>query len=246
MLLKYINEGWPLHKYDLSEKLRYYWSIREDLFVVDGVIFKNNLVLIPLSLRQEMLNIIHDGHMGIDRCKRRAREVLFWPGLSTDIERYVRRCSVCRENLNTPSREPMLPLEIPRLPWNKVGADIFEYQKKYYLIIVDYYSSFVEVAKLNNISSSTVIHAVKENFSRHGIPELLMTDNGTQFTSRDFRRFACDWGFAHVTSSPNYAQANGKSERAVQTVKNILKNLLLAVPTFTLIYSVTVTRHVIV
>jgi transposase InsO family protein len=64
---------------------------------------------------------------------------------------------------------------------------------------------------------------MKEVFSRHGIPETVVSDNGTQYSSREFKMFSMEWGFNHVTSSPNYAQANGKSERAVQTVKSLLK-----------------------
>ncbi|CAK1595003.1 unnamed protein product [Parnassius mnemosyne] len=70
-----------------------------------------------------MLKIVHEGHLGIDRCKRRARQVIFWPGMSRDIEMYVKRCSVCRESSNAPTKEPMIPLEIPDLPWLKVGSD---------------------------------------------------------------------------------------------------------------------------
>lgn len=221
-LLEYIKMGWPDHKYNVEENIREYWSIKDDLFVVDDVIFKNDVILIPPVLRGEMLQIVHEGHQGIDRCKRRARQVMFWPSMSRDIEMYVKRCSICRECSNAPTREPLIPLEIPSLPWNKVGSDIFEYRKKYFLIIVDYFSNYVEVSKLNNIASSTVIQSMKEIFSRHGIPETVISDNGTQYSSREFRKFAEEWGFHHVTSSPNYPQANGKSERAVQTVKTLL------------------------
>ncbi|CAK1597865.1 unnamed protein product [Parnassius mnemosyne] len=190
--------------------------------MVDDVIFRDNVVLVPRSLRTDMLNIVHEGHLGIDRCKRRARQVIFWPGMSRDIEMYVKRCAVCRESSNAPTKEPMIPVEIPDLPWFKVGSDLFEYRKKYYLILVHYYSSFVEVKKLENITSQVVIRSMKEIFSRHGIPEILISDNGTQYSSREFKQFSTDWGFTHITSSPNYPQANGKSERAVQTVKSLL------------------------
>lgn len=221
-LLKYINLGWPQNKYEVTNDVKDYWSIKDELFVVDDVIFKDNSVVIPKILREKMLSIVHEGHLGIDRCKRRARQVMFWPHMSRDIELYVKRCKVCQEFSNAPSKEPMIPMEIPKLPWNKVGSDIFEYKKKYYLIIVDYYSNYVEVCKLNNISSNSVIDNMKEVFSRHGVPNLLISDNGTQYSSRQFRQFAHEWGFDHVTSSPNYPQANGKSERAVQTVKTLL------------------------
>ncbi|CAK1599497.1 unnamed protein product [Parnassius mnemosyne] len=223
LLMRYINQGWPEYKRDIEDNLKYYWSMRGDLFCVDGVIFKNKQILIPSSLRTEMLKIIHDGHLGIDRCKRRAREVLFWPGISYDIERYVNRCVVCRENSNNSSKEPMIAVSIPNLPWSKIGTDIFQYGKKSYLIIVDYYSCFTEVALLHETNSKSVINVLRENFARYGIPDIAISDNGPQFSSREFKNFAVEWGFEHITSSPNYAQSNGKSERAVQTIKKILK-----------------------
>lgn len=222
IILSYINSGWPDHKYNVSNEAKFYWSIKDQLFVVDEVIFKENLVLVPINLRQDMLRIIHEGHLGIDRCKRRARQVMFWPSMSRDIELYVKRCHTCQEHSNAPSKEPMLPIEIPELPWNKIGSDIFEFKKQYYLIMVDYYSNFVEVCKLSNLTSNAVIQNMKQVFSRHGIPGVLISDNGTQYTSREFKIFAKVWGFDHVTSSPNFAQSNGKSERAVQTVKKLL------------------------
>ncbi|XP_061714580.1 uncharacterized protein K02A2.6-like [Cydia pomonella] len=166
--------------------------------------------------------------MGIDRCKRRARQVMYWPNMSRDIELMVRRCASCQECSNAPPKEPLLPIAIPKLPWEKVGADIFEIRKKYFLVLVDYYSNYVEVCSLPNISSNIVITNVKEIFARHGIPETFITDNGTQFSSREFKVFTKNWDFNHVTSSPNYAQANGKSERAVQTVKSMLKKSILS------------------
>ncbi|XP_060810750.1 uncharacterized protein K02A2.6-like [Amyelois transitella] len=221
-VLNCIKYGWPDHKCKLQNNIREFWSMKDELFEVDDVIFKDNLVLIPKSLRRIMLNIVHEGHLGIDRCKRRARQVMFWPNMSSDIENYVKQCRVCQESLNAPAREPLISIDIPELPWNKVGSDIFEFQKKYFLIIVDYYSNFIEVIKLNNLTSTAVIQSMKEVFSRHGIPETLISDNGTQYSSRDFKFFSDEWGFTHVTSSPHYPQANGKSERAVQTIKKLL------------------------
>lgn len=170
-----------------------------------------------------MLKLIHDGHLGIDRCKRRAREVLFWPGITKDIESYIKKCKVCQENANKPSREPMIPVSIPNLPWNKIGTDLFEYGKKSYLILVDYFSGFVEVSHLRDTTAYSVVLAMKENFARYGIPDKVISDNGPQFSCQKFKKFAHEWGFIHITSSPYYAQSNGKSERAVQTVKKMLK-----------------------
>lgn len=94
---------------------------------------------------------------------------------------------------------------------------------KTYLLIVDYYSRWPEIRLLDHLTSNTVITRLKSIFATHGIPELVISDNGPQFASHAFQNFAKEFGFTHTTSSPRYPQANGEAERAVQTVKNLLR-----------------------
>ncbi|XP_038074813.1 uncharacterized protein K02A2.6-like [Patiria miniata] len=91
------------------------------------------------------------------------------------------------------------------------------------MVLVDYYSNFIEVNKLASTKSSAVITCCKQQFSRYGIPDELITDNGPQFTSAEFRQFTKDYGIKHTTSSPLYPQSNGRAEKAVQTAKNLIK-----------------------
>lgn len=92
-----------------------------------------------------------------------------------------------------------------------------------YLLLVDYFSRFIEVAKLTHTTSIAVIGHMKSIFARHGIPVEVRSDNGPQFSSERFQKFASEWGFVHTTSSPRFPQSNGEAERAVRTVKNLLK-----------------------
>ena len=121
-------------------------------------------------------------------------------------------------------KEPMIIQPLPSLPWSKVGADLFEYDGLHYLILVDYYSNFIEVAPLNrNLTSRHIIQHVKDNISRYGIMDTLVSDNGPQFASAELKSFANDYGFEHITSSPLYPKSNGLAEKSVQTVKNLIK-----------------------
>jgi len=92
-----------------------------------------------------------------------------------------------------------------------------------YLLVVDYYSRFPEVVQLRSTTSQSVINALKAIFARYGIPEILLSDNGPQYSSTEFSEFAANYGFVHGTSSPHYPQSNGLAERAVKTVKKLLK-----------------------
>ena len=117
----------------------------------------------------------------------------------------------------------MIPHEIPDQPWIKIGVDLFNLKNKNYLLVVDYHSKFFEVCLLADTLSSTIVTHMKSIFARQGIPKIVVSDNGPQFSSYGFATFAKQWDFKHVTSSPTYPQSNGMAERTVQTVKNLIK-----------------------
>lgn len=120
-------------------------------------------------------------------------------------------------------KEPLIKSALPDYPWQIVGTDLFELKGLHYLLIVDYFSRYPEVTKLSSTTSATIISVLKSVFSRHGIPEVVRSDNGPQYSSKEFSDFAAEYGFCHVTSSPKYPQSNGQAERTVQTVKHLLK-----------------------
>ncbi|KAK3732551.1 hypothetical protein QZH41_017842, partial [Actinostola sp. cb2023] len=159
----------------------------------------------------------------IERSKQRARELVFWPGMSKQIEDTVANCSICQELRNSNTKEPMIPHEIPQYPWQIAATDLFTWNGGNYIVVVDYYSRYWEVSSLHNTTSTSVIEKLKQFFARHGIPETLKSDNGPQYSSAEFAKFAAVWKFSHVTSSPKYPQSNGLAEKTVQTVKRTLE-----------------------
>ena len=116
----------------------------------------------------------------------------------------------------------MIITECLEYSWQRVVADLFQLKTATYLAVVDYFSRYVEVAKLGTTTSSQVIQTLKCIFSRHGIPEVFVSDNGPQFSSQEMRKFAEEYGLQHVTSSPHCPQSNGQIERTIQTVKKLL------------------------
>ena len=117
----------------------------------------------------------------------------------------------------------MLCSELPKYPWQKVATDLFELNKQSYLLVVDYYSRYPEVIKLNSTTFESIVSAMKTIFSQHGIPQTVISDNGPQYDSSEMKQFSLTYGFKHVTSSPYYPQGNGLAEHMVKTVKSLLR-----------------------
>ena len=218
-----ILAGWPNDKNEIPACLREYWPYREELSVQNGILFKGNQILIPKAMIPEMLSRIHSSHLGMAACTRKAKDVLYWPHMATDIKELISKCETCVEVEENRRKEPLMTHEIPDRAWSKLALDLFCLQDKHYLVTVDYYSDYWEVDSLHSTSTAAVIKKLKPHFARWGIPNEVVTDNGPQFVSDEFARFAKEWNFRHITSSPYHSQSNGKAESAVKIVKNLLK-----------------------
>ncbi|XP_064621114.1 uncharacterized protein K02A2.6-like [Lineus longissimus] len=218
-----VMQGWPDDKQDVPLELTPYFPYRDEITLADNLLLKGDRLVVPETLRANLLKRIHETHMGIVKSKQLARDILFWPGMGQQIEDTVSRCTACQTARKSQPAEPMIPHNIPDLPWSKVATDMFEYRSKEYLLTVDYFSKFPEVCILPTLTSQSVITALKASFSRFGIPNDVISDNGPQFSSREFSDFSKAWGFRHTTSSPGYPQSNGQVERAIQSIKDIFK-----------------------
>ena len=218
---KFGRAGWPAYIHN-NPLLKPYFENRAHLAITNNLLILDDRIVIPQALRLEMLNLIHTGHLGITKCRARARAAIWWPGLSSNIETITTQCNTCSKLRPTP-REPLVPSSFPSRPWECIGMDLFEFKDQTYLLVVDYYSRWPEMRKLTSLSSEAVIRHLKDMFSTHGIPDLAVSDNGPQFDSQAFRAFVNAYQFTHVTSSPTYAQANGEAERGVRTMKGLLE-----------------------
>ncbi|KAM7293520.1 uncharacterized protein ISCGN_026650 [Ixodes scapularis] len=221
------KEGWPSTTRGLSDPMKLYWSFRDELAVYEDMLFRSDRIVVPKTWRNRLLVQIHAGHLGINSCLKRARETVYWPGLTTDIKCYVERCATCQATDKKPAREPLHLKEIPDLPWERVASDLFNFEGKSYVVIVDSYSGYLDFKKLSGESSKEVVNVMKEWLATHGVPKVIETDNGPCYAAQEFKNFSRDWGFQHLTSSPRYAQSNGLAERAVQTAKGILRKCSL-------------------
>ena len=160
-----------------------------------------------------MKQILHTGHLGIERTKSNARSTMYWPNIDKNINEMISNCNACQKYRNLNPRESLLSHEIPKDVWNKVATDLFVSLNKLYLIVIDYTSKYFEIAQLPDASSDTVITHMRSIFARNGIPKVVFSDNGPQYSSLE------SWDFIHKTSSPEFPQSSGFVERAIQTIK---------------------------
>ena len=174
-------------------------------------------------MKQETLHKLHEGHQGINAFLRRIRTVVYWPNMTVDIKRYVEECGVCTTFSIQQPRESIIKIERSDVPWITLGMDLFTYNDRNYLVLVDYTSNFIEIDCIPNTLTSTITVILKQQFSRHGIPKNIFTDNSPQFTSNDFISFSNKWNFKLNFISPGNSQANVIADAAVKTVKNLFR-----------------------
>ena len=222
-LTKLIQNGWPENRSSVPDEIKPYFCYRHELTIVNGIIMKGTRIVIPSSLRKEIKKCLHTGHLGIERTKSNARSALFWPNMNEELTDMIKNCDSCQKFRKCQMKESLIQHDIPSSAWVKVGTDLFTLFNKIFLVVVDYTSKYFEVVQIPNGKSKTVISYTKSIFSRHGIPSIVISDNGPEYASRKYRQFAKQWDFQHETSSPEYPQSNGLVERTIQTIKQTLR-----------------------
>ncbi|BHF74766.1 hypothetical protein SprV_0501785400 [Sparganum proliferum] len=152
-----------------------------------------------------------------------ARTFANWSGIDGDIDDLARRCSRCQQAAKMPPRQPPVPWQPPERPWSRVHIDFAgPLNGVSYLILVDAYSKWPEIAPLNPATASATFAFLRRIFSHHGLPEVLVSDNSSQFTSSTFEDFCRQHNIQHLRSPPYHPPSNGQAERSVDTFKRAL------------------------
>ncbi|KAL9974061.1 hypothetical protein ACROYT_G011058 [Oculina patagonica] len=200
-----IRKGWPealaqARENDRRRKqvIELYWNSRDELTTEGGLVYKGHRLVIPAAERSDIVKSLHESHIGAEGTLRRARDIVYWPGITAQLKDYLSKCGICNSHRPEQCREPLQPHVAPNLPWEKSVQD------------------------LSNTTSNRVITVLKTWFARHGIPVTVISDNGPPFNSGDFESFRKEWDFHHNTSSPRHPQSNGRVENAVKTCKSLL------------------------
>ena len=171
-------------------------------------------LVVPTPCRDAVLTELHEGHLGVTRMKSLARMYVWWPNLTNDIERTVRQCPQCQLHQSTRQVAPLHPWSWPTRPWARLHLDYAgPVEGKVILILIDAHSKWIEAVHTLSATSRAVIVELRTQF---GIPETIVSDNGTCFVSAEFESFLESNGIKHLTSVPYHPASNGLAERAVE------------------------------
>ncbi|XP_062297408.1 uncharacterized protein K02A2.6-like [Scomber scombrus] len=217
-----VQNGWSAKL--KGEEFAPYEVRKHELSIQNGCVLWGWRVIVPKPGRENVMRQLHQCHPGVSRMKALARSYVWWPKLDKELEDMVKGCTTCQEHRNIPAPAPLHPWEWPDKPWSRLHVDYAgPFMEKMFFVLIDAHSKWMDVYPVNSATSATTIECLRTSFSNHGLPELLVCDNGTCFTSTEFKDFLSKNGIRHVTSAPYHAASNGLAERGVQTFKRMMK-----------------------
>ena len=195
-VLHFTLQGWPNQ---VAPEFKPFHNRSKELSIEDNCIMWGNRVVIPPQGRQQLLDELHVAHPGIARMKNLARSYFWWPGLDSDIEQKAKQCDQCQINQKKSPIAPMHPWEWPGKPWSRIHLDYAgPFQGRMFLVMVDSHSKWLEVHVTHSASSAVTIEKIQTTFAALGLPETVVTDNGTCFISQEFQAFLKQNGIQHV------------------------------------------------
>ncbi|XP_032068994.1 uncharacterized protein K02A2.6-like [Thamnophis elegans] len=200
------------------------FKIRQaELSLHGGCLVWGDQVVIPTALRPQVLSLLHKDHPGIARMKALARNYVWWPLLDSEIAAYVGRCTPCQQSRPNPPAGPAREWEALRGPWSRLHLDFAgPFHGQNFLIVVDAYSRWVELVLMGSTTAESTVRALRRLFATHGLPDLVVLDNGPQFMSTTFQEFLAGQGIRHAPIAPYHPASNGRAERAVRSAKEAL------------------------
>ncbi|XP_031347140.1 uncharacterized protein K02A2.6-like [Photinus pyralis] len=222
----YLSVGWPSKVEE--QTLTPYFRKRLELTLEQGCVMWGYRIIIPTKFRQQLLDELHSSHLGIVKMKSIARAYFYWPNLDKDIEETCRACIPCQTIANNPQKSEIMSWNKPTRPWQRIHVDFLGPIKgNTFLIVLDAFSKYPEIKKMERTTSEETIEKFRDIFSTWGIPETIVSDNGPQFVSTEFKNFLIKNGIRQITSAPYHPSTNGAAENAVRTFKKSLKAALL-------------------
>ena len=229
-VIRYTQEGWPesdaTTKCDLNLKYSVadFRRIHTSLSCQNGCLFYGSRIVILPGLHDQILQLLHLGHFGIQRMKQLARTVVYWPRIDDDIANTCRNCTARAEHQNNSPKTANHPWIMPEKPWSRIHIDhAINFMGKNWLIMVDAYSKYPCIRPTTSVGTKATTDLLEEEFAHFGFPHTIVSDNATTFKSDEFQEWCASRGIIHLTGAPYHPATNGAAERLVQTFKQALR-----------------------
>ena len=220
-VMRFVKEGWP---HAFSEELKDFKKLENSLSTENGCVFYGLRVIIPSTLRNHILKLLHLGHFGMQRMKQLARSTVYWPRIDFDIEDLCRKCTSCGQFQNKPDKPSIHPWMMPEKPWSRLHLDhAINFLGRNWLVLVDAYSKYPCIYPTTSTSSKSTTAILEQEFAHFGYPHTLVTDNATTFMSQEFQAWCKQRGIVHLTGAPYHPATNGAAERLIQSFKQALR-----------------------
>ena len=216
---------WP-EKCD-EEELKPYHILSQELSCERNCVLWGSRVIIPQVFRGKMLKELHWEHPGTCAMKAIACTCVWWPKMDEDIEKEVKLCTVCQNVRSSPPSAPLIPWKWATRPFQRIHIDFCQKGHDQFLVVVDSHSKWLEVRHMSSTTTERTIGELHLIFAQHGLPEEVVSDNGPQFTYKEFAKFMSKNGIKHTLVPPYHPQSNGAAERLVRVVKEALVKRVL-------------------
>lgn len=246
----YLETGVLLDK-NLATKLPIWAKEIEFFNVIENILYRfepstknsrrnevTQQLVLPLTLRPNVLKSLHDdpsaGHLAFLRTYLRVKSNYYWPSMKRDIKNYCETCITCAANTKNRHRVFLYPHEAANAPFEVIGIDFVgpirpmsTAGNSHILVITDYFSKWVEAVALPNQLATTTADALyKTVIQRHGPPKVIISDRGTNFTSKLFQYFCEKFKIDHRLTTAYNPASNGETERYNRTLASMLRKLL--------------------
>ena len=210
-----------------NPNLKEYAKYAEAIYLSNDIVMYQDRVIVPRQLRQIITKNLHAAHQGVSAMERRAQSIVFWPGISADIQQIRTACTHCNTNAPSQAQTPSTPANPPSTPFDMIFADFFDFGGHHYLVIGDRLSGWPEIYSTPSGSANSgargLIACMRKFFATFGVPEEISSDGGPEFTASETKKFLATWGVRQRISSAYHPQSNGRAEVAVKSVKRLLR-----------------------
>uniref|UniRef100_A0A0K0FRB1 RNA-directed DNA polymerase n=1 Tax=Strongyloides venezuelensis TaxID=75913 RepID=A0A0K0FRB1_STRVS len=224
-VIQLVLTSFPIYVKD--EEIKKDQAYQNELNMMNGVLFKNICVIIPVSLRDRVLALLHEGHFGATKVKLLARSYCYWPGISESIEILTKSCEVCQLHGETKKNNDLHSWQKPEKPWKRVHVDFAgPFMGSMWLLMTDSFSKFPHITKMGRTESKDVIAVFRQIFSLQGNPLQLVSDNRKNFISREMESFLRERRINHIRTPFFHPMSNGHCERLVKTFKGSMKKMV--------------------